>query len=72
MTNNEVVTPIDLAARPHSVFRKMIPPDTKLLCRMIRESGALIVLAKKILSPKRHVASPGLPQPKKKQKIECT
>ena len=48
--NNECVAPIDLAARPFDDYDVPIAPDMGLLCRMIRESGALIVLANKMVS----------------------
>ena len=39
--NNECVAPIDLAASPLDDYTRVpIAPDTGLLCRMIRESGA--------------------------------
>jgi len=43
------VTPIDFAARPRDRNGNMVAPDVALLCRMICESGALIVLATKVV-----------------------
>ena len=57
--NNEGVTAIDLTACPHepnfggilpSIWATEAEPRMALLCRMLRESGALIVLAMKVLA----------------------
>ena len=52
VANSEGVAPIDLAANPLEPsfpFTKRLPPDMRLLRRMIGESGALIVLATKMV-----------------------
>ena len=43
------VAPIDLAANPCNYYGLTVAPDVNLLCRMIGGSGALIVLAKKMV-----------------------
>ena len=43
------VAPIDLAAAPRDIYDRIAPePDMDLLFRMIRGSGALVVLASKV------------------------
>ena len=52
VANNRGETPIDLAADPREPITDLrsVPPDVGLLFRMIGESGALIVLATKMVA----------------------
>ena len=50
VANEKGVTPIDVAALPCNHVKEVIGPDMGLLCRMMRESGALIVLASKMVA----------------------
>ena len=51
VANDRGETPIDLAADPRESTRdsRSVPPDVGLIYRMIGESGALIVLATKMV-----------------------